>query len=119
MGGMRRVYSIVGLAAAVMAAVPGEASAAGWPARSDAISAARKDLSSIAPGFRVFVNSARCTGSNARQSCVVQLQASNDNVRARVSLVRAGSHVSYVDHMAITAGMGGGTLHRTFSGSVT
>ena len=113
-----RIYVLAALATAVMTVAAGEASAAGWPARTDAINVARSDLSRVAPGFRVFVDGASCTGGATRQRCVVRLQVSNDDVRASVSLVRSGSRVSYVDHMAITAGMGGGTLYRTFSGSV-
>lgn len=106
------------LSVLVSLVLPLAASASTWPARSDAINAARSDLSRVALGFRVFVNGASCNGSATQQRCVVRLQVSNDNVRASVSLVRSGSRVSYVDHMAITAGMGGGTLYRTFSGSV-
>ena len=89
--------------------------AAAWAPRALSTHAVKKDLARLAPTFRAFLGRGRCQGSSSVQHCVVTGSISNDNVRATITL-RHSSPVRYVDKLALTAGMGGGTVTRTFRG---
>jgi hypothetical protein len=89
-----------------------------WAPKALAKLAVRKDLSKWAPGFRSFLDSASCSGNGSVQHCLVTGSVSNDDVRADVKLTHGRGRVHYLDRVSLTAGMGGGTITRTFSGTL-
>lgn len=89
-----------------------------WGPKALAKRAVRADLSRWAHGFKSFLNSGPCSGTNSIQHCLVTGSVSNDNVRAHVTLKRTHGNVHYSDRVSLTAGMGGGTISRTFSGKI-
>src|ERR1700759_4096174 len=103
--------------AALALAVANVAAAATWAPSTLSKRAVTRDLARVAPGFRAFLSRGHCKGSSSVQHCVVTGSISNDNVRARITL-RHTAPVRYVDNIALTAGMGGGTVKRTFRGKL-
>jgi hypothetical protein len=89
-----------------------------WGPKALAQRAVRGDLSRWAHGFQSFLRSGPCSGTATVQHCLVTGSVSNDNVRARVTLNRRRGFFRYSDRVSLTAGMGGGTVSRTFSGKL-
>lgn len=98
----------------------GNASAEIWNPPSLAKRAVTADLRRIARGFRPFLDRSRCSGTGNTRHCIVTGSIANDNIRAQVTLRRGAGKgkARYVDRLSLTAGMGGGTLTRTYRGSV-